>query len=59
LCLLFINFKQRNDSINRTFLCEILKEFGIPKKLVNLIKMTFAGLKGESENLRTVDKHFA
>jgi len=40
LQLLFIHFKQAYDSINRTHLHEILKKFGIPKKLVNLIKMT-------------------
>ena len=40
LHLLFTDFKQADDSINRTYLYEILKEFGIPKKLVNLTKMT-------------------
>ena len=37
--LCFIYFKQAYDSINITCLYETLKEFGIPKKLVNLIKM--------------------
>jgi hypothetical protein len=40
LHLLFIDFKQAYDTVDRKYLFEILKEFGIPKKLVNLIKMT-------------------
>ena len=36
LHLLFIDFKQASDSVH---LYEILKEFRIPKKIVNLIKM--------------------
>ena len=35
-----IDFKQAYESINRTHLYKILKEFWIPKKLVNIIKMT-------------------
>jgi sorting nexin-29 len=40
LNLLFIDFKQVYDTVDRKCLFEVLKEFGIPKKLVNLIKMT-------------------
>jgi sorting nexin-29 len=40
LHLLFIAFKQACDTVDRKYLFEVLKEFGIPKKLVNLIKMT-------------------
>ena len=40
LHLLLIDVKQAYKSINRIYLYEILKEFGIPKKLVNLIKKT-------------------
>jgi hypothetical protein len=36
---LFIDFKKAYDSIKREVLCNILLEFGIPKKLVRLIKM--------------------
>ena len=39
LHLLLIDVMQAYKSI-RIYLYEILKEFGIPKKLVNLIKMT-------------------
>jgi ERCC4-type nuclease len=48
LHLLFIDFKQAYDTINRTHLYEILKEFGTPKKLVNLSKMTLQDSKGKS-----------
>jgi len=40
MLLCFIDFKQAYDSINITCSYKILKEFGIPKKQVNLIKMT-------------------
>ena len=36
---LFIDFKKAYDSIRREALYNILMEFGIPKKLVRLIKM--------------------
>jgi hypothetical protein len=34
-------FKKANDSVRRETLYNILTEFGIPKKLVRLIKMCF------------------
>jgi hypothetical protein len=37
---LFNDFKQAYDTVDRKYIFEVLKEFGIPKKLVNLIKMT-------------------
>ena len=36
---LFIDFKKAYDSVRREALYDILIEFGIPKKLVRLIKM--------------------
>jgi hypothetical protein len=36
---LFIDFKKACDSVKREVLYNILLEFGIPKKLVRLIKM--------------------
>jgi hypothetical protein len=36
---LFIDFKKAYDSVKREVLNNILLEFGIPKKLVRLIKM--------------------
>ena len=36
---LFIDFKKAYDSVKREILYNILTEFGIPKKLVTLIKM--------------------
>jgi sorting nexin-29 len=39
---LYIDCKQAYNTINRAELVETMKEFGIPKKLVRLIKMTLA-----------------
>jgi len=36
---LFIDFKKAYDSVRRNVLCNILIEFGIPRKLVGIIKM--------------------
>ena len=36
---LFIDFKKAYDSVRREVLYNILSEFGIPKKLVRLVKM--------------------
>ena len=37
--LLFIDFKKALDSVRREVLYNILMEFGIPKKLIRIIKM--------------------
>jgi hypothetical protein len=42
---LYIDFKQAYDTINRTELEEIMKELGIPMKLVRLVLMTLTNTK--------------
>ena len=42
---LFVDFKQAYDSIDRTAVFEIMTEFGIPTKLVNLTKATLTDTK--------------
>jgi len=39
---LFIDFKKAYDSVKREILYKILIEFGIPRKLVRLIKMSLS-----------------
>ena len=39
---MYIDYKEAYDTINRTELVEIMKDFGIPMKLVRLVKMTLA-----------------
>jgi hypothetical protein len=36
---LYVDYEQAYDSINRAQLIEIMKEFGVPDKLVRLVKM--------------------
>jgi hypothetical protein len=38
---LFVDFKKADNSVRREVLCNILIEFGIPLKLVRLIKMFY------------------
>ena len=38
----YIDYKQAYDTINMAKLVDIMKEFGIPMKLVSLVKMTLA-----------------
>jgi hypothetical protein len=40
---LFIDYKQAYDSINQQQMYKIMKEFGIPEKIINLVKMTLEG----------------
>jgi len=40
---LFIDFKEAYDSVRKEVLYKILIEFGIPRKLVRLIKMSLTG----------------
>jgi hypothetical protein len=52
---LFIDFKKAYDSINREVPYSILLEFGIPKKLVRLIKMCL----NETYSKVRVDKYLS
>jgi sorting nexin-29 len=45
--VLLIDFKQAYDSIYRNKLMEILYSFGIPRKLVRLVKMNLTHTKGK------------
>ena len=52
---LFINFNKSYDSVRREVLYSILIEFGIPRKLVRLIKMCLI----ETYNRVRVGKHLS
>ena len=52
---LFIDFKKAYDSVRREALYNILIEFGIPKKLVKLIKMCLT----ETYSTVRVDKNLS
>ncbi|KAJ4446972.1 hypothetical protein ANN_13674 [Periplaneta americana] len=59
---LLIDFKKAYDSVKREVLYDILIEFGIPKKLVRLIKMclseTYRGVRiGEWRKLHNTELH--
>ena len=47
LPLLYISFRQTYDAVNRIHFFGILKEFVIPKKLVNVVKMTLPDSHGK------------
>ena len=49
LRLLFIVFVQAYDAINIIYLFGIFKEFGIPKKLMNVLKMTLPDSYGKAK----------
>jgi hypothetical protein len=44
---LYVDFKRACDTISRAELEEIMKEFGIPMKLVRLVKMTLTNTKSK------------
>jgi hypothetical protein len=50
---LFIDFKKAYDSVRREVLCSILVEFGVPMKLIMLIKMCL----NESWNKAHIGEH--
>jgi len=49
---LFVDFKKAYDSVRREVLCNSLIEFGIPMKLVRLIKLCLLKRIAESEWVR-------
>ena len=47
LHLLFVDYKQAYDSINRKTLIETLTQFYVPRKLIRLIQMTLINSMGK------------
>ena len=47
LHILFVDFRQAFDSVDRINLYNSMEEFGIPKKLVRLVNMTLEDTKGK------------
>ena len=47
VCQLFIDFEKAYDSIKRESLYDILIKFGVPKKLVRLIKICLDGTQSK------------
>jgi hypothetical protein len=45
LCMLFIDFEQAFNSVNRRKLSKAMEEVGIPQKLIKLIEMTLKDTK--------------
>src|SRR5262249_26129974 len=43
---LFVDFKAAYDSANRRKLWRVMEEFGIPNKLISLVKLTLKGANG-------------
>jgi sorting nexin-29 len=48
--MLFVDFKQAYDSVNRKKLIEILYSFRIPGKLVRLIEISLTHTRGKAVN---------
>ncbi|XP_054719192.1 uncharacterized protein LOC129228537 [Uloborus diversus] len=53
---LFIDFKAAYDCINRNKLFEAMYEFGIPPKLINLVKMTLGSVKCRIKTMSEVSE---
>ncbi|VVC30510.1 Reverse transcriptase domain [Cinara cedri] len=45
ICILFVDFKKTYDSVHRHSFINILKEFELPNKLINLIEATLQNTK--------------
>ena len=56
--MLFIDFKQAFDSINKKALLESLSRLGVPDKLINLIKATITNIKGRAMIQGTYSEEF-
>ena len=54
----FIDFKKAYDSVRREVLYKILNEFGIPRKLVRLIKMSLTETYSRVRVGRNVSERF-
>jgi sorting nexin-29 len=55
---LFIYFKQAYDNVCRGQLFQIMRELGIPNKLVNVVKMTLEGSKCRVEVEGSLSQYF-
>ena len=55
---LFIDFKKAYDSVRREVLCKILIEFGIPRKLVRLVKMSLTETYSRVRVVKNVSDRF-
>ena len=44
---MFVDLKQAYDSVHRPSMWKVLKDFNIPKKLINLTKATYDGIEAQ------------
>jgi hypothetical protein len=58
LHILFLDFKETYDSINRSQLFRITTKLGVPTKLVNLTKMTMGNSMGRVKIQRIISQPF-
>jgi hypothetical protein len=58
LHVLFIDFTQAFDSVNREQLFEIMYEYGISKKLIRLVQMSMSTTKAKVQVGNNLDKEF-
>jgi sorting nexin-29 len=57
--VVFIDFKQAFDSVDRQKTIQILQELRIPNKLVSLIKMTIQNMKASVKIENLTSKPFS
>jgi hypothetical protein len=58
LHILFVDYKKAFDNINRTELLNVMGSYGIPKKLVRLVKMTMKDSNAKITIAGNVSKSF-